>query len=36
MAKTVSLTLPLTRAALADLEVGDEVGRTRPRDTGLL
>ena len=25
MAKTVSLTLPLTRAALADLEVGDEV-----------
>ena len=25
MAKTVSLTLPLTRADLADLQVGDEV-----------
>ena len=38
MAKTVSLTLPLTRADLADLEVGDEVLLSGPvytmRDAG--
>ena len=38
MAKTVSLTLPLTRAALADLEAGDEVLLSGPvytmRDAG--
>ncbi len=31
MAKTVSLTLPLTRADLADLQVGDEVLLSGPR-----
>ena len=38
MAKTVSLTLPLTREAVADLEVGDEVLLSGPvytmRDAG--
>lgn len=38
MAKTVSLTLPLTRADLADLQVGDEVLLSGPvytmRDAG--
>ena len=38
MAKTVSLTLPLTRADLADLEAGDEVLLSGPvytmRDAG--
>ena len=36
MAKTVSLTLPLTRADLADLQVGDEVLLSGPVYTCLL